>query len=92
MKKLIALLLALVMMFSLIACGTVDADPTNGKTEPPTVADSEKETENQVQIPETVVFTDEPEAQNALKSCSPSKSFAAFLRASKQGASSIRTA
>ena len=59
MKKLIALLLALVMMFSLIACGTVDADPTNGKTEPPTVADSEKETENQVQIPETVVFTDD---------------------------------
>ena len=33
MKKLISLLLVLAMMFSLIACGTVEAAPTQGQTE-----------------------------------------------------------
>ena len=59
MKKLISLLLVLAMMFSLIACGTVDADPTDGQTEQSTEADNENETQNQVQNPETVVFTDD---------------------------------
>ena len=59
MKKLISLLLVLAMMFSLIACGTVDADPTVGQTEQSTEAGTEAETQAQVQTPETVVFTDD---------------------------------
>ena len=59
MKKLISLLLVLAMMFSLVACGTVDADPTEGQTEPATENQTEEQSEPQVQTPETVIFTDD---------------------------------
>lgn len=50
MKKVLSLILALAMMGSLIACGAVDAGPTDGPTEPSSAT--------QVQNPETIVFTD----------------------------------
>lgn len=59
MKKLISLLLVLAMVFSLVACGTVDADPTVGETQQPTEAGTEAQTQEQIQVPETVVFTDD---------------------------------
>ena len=59
MKKLISLLLVLAMMLSLMACGTVDADPTDGQTEQSTEAETETQAQAQVQTPTTVVFTDD---------------------------------
>lgn len=62
MKKTIAALLALVMLFSLAACGT--AEPTPAATEAPAVTEAPAETEPTAEEPaeepaaETVTFTD----------------------------------
>ena len=81
MKKLLSLLLALVMVFGLVACGTTNAPETTASTEPPvetTAAPTDAET---VAVSFTVVVTDVDGTETTFKYTSDAETVGAALLA-----------
>ena len=58
MKKTLALLLALLMLFSLAACGTAEPTPAPAVTEQPAATEAPVEAPAEEPAAETVIFTD----------------------------------